>query len=303
MKRLLWMVIAGTLLVSVSQTQAQDLEPRAFSPAPVGMNFAVLGYGYSEGNVFFDQSLPVENATGVIHSAVAGYLRTLNFFGATGKLGAVVPFAWGDYKGLWLDEPAQAIRRGFADPKVSFAVNFVGAPARTLKELGTYREKTVVGASVLVNVPIGQYDSSKLINLGSNRWGFRGRIGASQRLGRWNLELMGDIYAFTKNPEAFGGVYYTQDPILAVQFNAIYQFRRGFWLGAGYGYGEGGQTTVNGVDKNTRQINKRFGATLVFPINPRNSLKLTYLESLSTRIGADFNRFGLFWQVRWGGGM
>ena len=66
----------------------------------------------------------------------------------------------------------------------------------------------------------------------------------------------------------------------------------------GYGNGEGGQKTVNGVDKNTRQVNRRFGATLVFPVNPWNSLKLTYLESLSTRIGADFNRFGLFWQVR-----
>jgi hypothetical protein len=290
-------------LVPVDQSYAQDLEPRAFSPAPVGMNFFQIGYGYADGNVFFDQSLPAEDVTGKMHSAVAGYLRTLGIFGATAKLGVVVPYVWGDWNGLWLDQPASASRRGIADPLVSVAVNFIGAPARTLRELGTYREGTVVGASVLASVPIGQYDPEKLLNLGSNRWGFRGRLGLSQRVKRWNFEVMGELWAFTKNPEAFGGVSITQDPILAIQLNAIYQFKRGFWAGVGFGYGEGGQTTVSGVEKDTRQTNNRFGATLVYPINKHNSLKLTYLNSVSTVIGADFDKLGLYWQVRWGGGL
>jgi hypothetical protein len=301
--RLLLLIVILSMLVLVPASTAQDLEPRAFSPAPVSMNFGLLSYGYGEGNVFFDQSLPVEDATGTLHSATMGYLRTLDFFGATAKLGAAVPFAWGDYKGLWLDQPASASRRGFADPLVSFAVNFVGAPARTLQELAAYREGTIVGASLLASVPLGQYDPSKLINLGSNRWAFRGRIGASHRLGPWSLELMGELWAFTRNPEAFGGVSISQDPLLAVQFNAIRQFRRGFWIGVGVGYGEGGQTTVSGVTKDTRQINKRFGATLVYPLDSRQSLKLIYFNSISTVVGADFDRWSLAWQVRWGGGI
>jgi hypothetical protein len=32
-------------------------------------------------------------------------------------------------------------------------------------------------------------------------------------------------------------------------------------------------------------------------------LKLNYLNSLSAVIGADFDKLGLFWQVRWGGGI
>jgi hypothetical protein len=304
-RRLTVLLIAMAAVASIpcQNASAQDLEPRAFSPAPVGMNFALVGYGYGEGNVFFDKALPVEDATGVLHSATVGYLRTLDLFGATAKLGAVFPFAWGDYTGLWLEQPAKASRRGFADPFVSFAVNFVGAPARTLRELATYRERTVVGVSLLTSIPIGQYDPTKLINLGSNRWAFRGRFGASQRLGRWNLELMAELWGFTRNPEAFGGVTISQDPILTVQVNVIHQFKRGFWLGAGFGYGEGGQTTVSGVEKDTRQVNKRFGATLVYPINFRHSLKLTYLNSISTLVGADFDKVGLSWQVRWGGGL
>lgn len=267
------------------------------------MNFGVLGYGYADGNVFFDQSLPVEDAVGKLHSATAGYLRTLDFFGVTGKLGAVVPFVWGDYHGLWLGEPASASRRGIADPLVQFALNFVGAPARTLSEWSKYKEQTIVGASVLATVPIGQYDPDKLINIGSNRWAIRARLGASHHLRRWYLELIGELWAFTRNNDTVDNGTISQDPILAIQFNAIYQIRRGFWLGAGFGYGEGGQTTVSGIEKETRQINKRFGVTLVVPVNRRHGLKLSYLNSLSTVIGADFDRLGLAWQVRWGGGL
>lgn len=292
------------MLVFMVSARAQDLEPRAFSPAPVGMNVVVIGYGYSEGNVFFDSALPVEDATGQLHSATFGAVRTLGLFGSTAKIGAVIPYVWGDWEGLWLGEPASTSRRGFADPALSLAVNFIGSPARSLKEFArTYREGTIVGAALLAITPLGQYDPEKLINLGTNRWAFRWRLGVSHRTGHWTLEAIGEVWTFTENSEAFGGNTIVQDPILAIQLNGIYQFKAGFWLGAGFGYGEGGQTTVSGQEKDTRQINKRWGAVLVYPLNRRNSLKLNYLSSLSTRIGADFDRLGLFWQYRWGGGL
>ena len=65
-------------------------------------------------------------------------------------------------------------------------------------------------------------------------------------------------------------------------------------MALGYGYGENGHTQVDGVGKDTQEINQRFRATLTIPINNRNSL--------SAVIGADFNRLGIAWQLRWGGG-
>jgi len=301
--KILSFLLVVLILASAIQAVAQDLEPRAFSPAPIGMNFGLVAYTYGTGNVFFDASLPVEEAKGTLQSVTLAYLRTINVFGATGKLAAVVPIASGDYEGLWLDEPASAFRRGLADPMINLAVNFVGAPASTLREMATYHESTVVGAAFLVKVPLGQYDPEKLINLGSNRWSFRGRLGGSQRVGRWNFELIGELWAFTENSEAFGANTISQDPILSIQTNVVYRFRRGFWGAAGFGYGEGGQTEVSGVEKDTNQINKRFGLTLVFPIGTRHSLKAAYLNSLSTRIGADFDSFTFGWQYRWGGGV
>ncbi len=39
---------------------AQELEPRAYSPSPVGVTFLVVGYAHSVGDVLFDPSLPFE---------------------------------------------------------------------------------------------------------------------------------------------------------------------------------------------------------------------------------------------------
>jgi hypothetical protein len=82
----------------------------------------------------------------------------------------------------------------------------------------------------------------------------------------------------------------------------IRQLPRGAWLGVGWGYGEGGRTTVSGQPKDTRQVNRRLGGVVSYPLSGRYSLKLGYIRGLSTRIGADFDSVSLHWQVRWGGG-
>ena len=42
--------------------RAQDLEPRSYANTPVGLNFLIAGYGYTEGTVAFDPSLPIADA-------------------------------------------------------------------------------------------------------------------------------------------------------------------------------------------------------------------------------------------------
>jgi hypothetical protein len=76
--------------VSVGQLRAQALEPRLLSPAPVGMNFGVLGYVFSSGDVLLDESLPFEDTEARLHSITAAYVRSIDFFGLAGRLTAVV---------------------------------------------------------------------------------------------------------------------------------------------------------------------------------------------------------------------
>ncbi len=290
------------LVTWVGVSTAQDLQPRAFSPAPVGLNTVLLGYAYSEGNVFFDQALLIEDATGEVHGATAAYVRTLGLFGKLAKLSAVVPYAWGDWSGTLDGVPASTSREGFPDPRVQLAVNFIGSPAVQLKDFRTYSEGTIVGTSLLAVMPLGQYDPTKLINLGSSRWAFRPRLGFSSRINRLTLEAMADVWFFTEIPEAYGQTTISQDPILAIHGNIIYILKNGVWMGISGGLSDGGSTTVNGVEKDNAQQNSRFAGTLAIPINRHYSIRFFYINSLRTALGADFEFYNVSLQYTWGSG-
>ncbi len=131
-------------------------------------------------------------------------------------------------------------------------------------------------------MPLGQYDPTKLINLGSSRWAFRPRLGFSSRINRLTLEAMADVWFFTEIPEAYGQTTISQDPILAIHGNIIYILKNGVWMGISGGLSDGGSTTVNGVEKDNAQQNTRFAGTLAIPINRHYSLRFFYINSIKT---------------------
>jgi hypothetical protein len=57
-----------------------------------------------------------------------------------------------------------------------------------------------LAAAVKVVVPTGQYDPTKLINNGSNRWAFKPELGYSERWGHWLLDAYGGAWFFTTKP-------------------------------------------------------------------------------------------------------
>jgi len=292
-------VVAGVMLGS--HLSAQGLEPRFLSPAPVGMSFALLGYGYSVGNVMLDQALPLEGTEARVHTVTAAYARSIHVFGLSGRVTAGVPLATSTWSGEVSSVDANTARNGLGDPLVGFAVNFVGAPALSITEYAAYRPRTIVGASLKVRVPLGQYDRTKFFNLGTNRWGVSPRLGVAQYLGRLTLEGYVSAWFFTPNGDFFNGSTVAQAPIVALQLHASYAFRRGFWGAVSFGQSFGGSTTVDGVDTDNAQSNNRLGATLAIPLSTAHALKFAFASGISTRAGADFDTFIVAWQYRWGG--
>jgi hypothetical protein len=159
---------------------AQDVQPRVYTPAPVGVNALTLNYAFSTGGVLFDKTVPVENVVGDVHSFSPAYSRTLGVFGLSARADIATPFVIGEWTGD-VDVPGDTTtsRTGFGDPLARFALFFVGAPARSPEEFVQMKTRTVVGATVRVRVPLGQYDADRFINLGSNRWAFSPQIGVS----------------------------------------------------------------------------------------------------------------------------
>ena len=74
--------------------RAQDIEPRAYSNAPVGVNFLIVGYAYTRGGLSFDSSLPISDAHLHTSNAVLAYARALDLWGNSGKVDVVVPYTW-----------------------------------------------------------------------------------------------------------------------------------------------------------------------------------------------------------------
>ena len=91
-----------TLMLLVSARGfSQELEPRGLTNIPVGTNIAVLGYGYASGNILFDPALPLEDVNANMHAIVVAYVRSINFFGMGAKANVILPFAAGDWEGVY----------------------------------------------------------------------------------------------------------------------------------------------------------------------------------------------------------
>ena len=61
-------------------------------------------------------------------------------------------------------------------------------------------------------VPLGQYDSTRLVILGTNRWTFRSEIDVSKAIESLTLELAQNVNFFTTNRNFFGGNQLDRDP-------------------------------------------------------------------------------------------
>jgi len=292
------------VLIAAAVVQAQDLEPRAYSNVPVGLNFAIAGYSYSEGDVATDASVPLEDGEIDLHSALLAYARVFGLFGRSAKADVVVPYAWVSGSANFAGTPVSRRVDGLADPRLRLSYNFYGAPALSMEESADYEQDLIVGASVQVTAPLGQYDSDKLVNIGTNRWSIKPELGLSKEWwGTLTTELAGGVVFFTDNDDFFGGRRREQDPIYSVQTHLIYSFRRGIWGALDATWYTGGETTIDGARRDDRQENTRLGATVAFPVNRYNSIKIHATTGLETRTGGDFDTIGVAWQVRWGGGL
>jgi hypothetical protein len=291
------------LAIVFSSAHAQDLEPRAYSNTPVGMNFLLTGFTYSKGGLVADPAIPLENADIENNGMFLGYMHAFDLWGMSSNFSIVAPYAFVSGSATFAGQPRERDVSGFADPRFQLTVNFLGAPALSLKEFAGYKQDILMGASLKVTPPVGQYDSSKLVNIGTNRWSMEPGIGISKEFGPIRTELAGGVTFYSDNNDYLGGQTFGVDPIYSIQGHIIYNFKSGIWCALDGTYYWGGLTVVNGIEGDTLQENTRVGGTLSLPVNRHNSVKLFVTSGVSTRTGSDFDTLGLSWQYRWGGGL
>lgn len=289
-------------LLGITVAKAQDAEPRSYSNTPIGLNFLIAGALYSQGKLAFDPNLSVADANFHSNTGLLAYVRSFDFAGQSAKFDVIVPASSFAARGFVDGQPREREMAGLGDPRFRVSVNLIGAPALSAKDFANYKQDLIVGVSLQVSAPLGQYDDSKLLNLGNNRWSFKPELGISKAVGPWTFELAPSVTFFTDNIDFFGGNNFAQAPFYAVQGHILYTFQSSAWIALDGVYFAGGRTSLNGVKSDNQQQNSRAGFTVGLPIDRNNSLKLSASTGVTTRTGSEFTAVGVAWQYRWGGG-
>lgn len=311
------MALAGSSAVAIGLAallmpmicDAQDLTPRAYLATPVSSNAINLTYAYSTGELVFEPTAPVTDASGTIHAPVVSLYHSFGLFGRSSSITVGLPFALGDLRGMVGGEGRAVTRRGLADSVIRLAVNIVGGPALKVEEfVKTPVSRSVLGASVRVLAPTGQYDPTRLINIGTNRWAFKPELGYTARAGHFIVDAFAGVWFFTAN-DSFAatedqprGSTRTQDPIAAFELHLSYDVKPRLWISADVNYWHGGRTSIDGVKSSlTLQANSRIGLTGSVPLTRHQSVKVSYSDGVLVRLGGNFRVLSAGWQYGWVG--
>jgi len=295
-------LVQATLLFLITITSVafgQEMEPRAYSPAPVGTQFVVFTYGYQSGDVLLDASLPLKDVSINLNAASFGYGRTFSLAGRQTNVAVLFPYLWGRAKGTVFEDQVNVRRSGGGDIRLRFSTLFKGGRALGPKEFATRKPGTLIGASVLIVVPTGQYDRQRLVNPGSNRWALKPEIGISKPIDRWTFEAMGGAWFFAANDSFLGQSRRAQKPLVSIQAAMIYTLRRRMWVSGNATFYAGGSTVLNEKANDDRQKNSRVGATFSLPLTQQQSLKVAWAKGVTARIGGNLNTIAVGWQYAW----
>ena len=287
--------------------KAQDLAPRAYIITPIHSNAVTLATSFFTGSIVFDGSIPITDATALVNVSVISYVHSFGFFGRTANFLAALPYGVGNFQGRVLSNETNVYRSGLLPCALRFSVNIKGGPAMDLEEFRKWRQKSIIGVSLKALPPTGQYDPSKLINYGTNRWALKPEIGLSERWGHWVLDAYGGAWFFTTNPEFFSRNQFnpnvtsqSQKPSGAFEGHLSYDVKPRLWASLDGNFWFGGITSLNGKESpGTYQRNSRVGVTVSIPVTNRQSLKFSYSNGAYIQYGGNYQNISLAWQYSW----
>jgi hypothetical protein len=280
---------------------AQELSPRAYWPTPVGTNLLVLAFQNTSGDILTDPSLPVSGVKSDLNFMQFGYQRTFDWFSRTGTLQINVPYSWGTTEGFLAGQYRERKTSGMADTQVRFAINLLGAPSMDQE---AFRQlladpQTIVGLSLLLKLPNGDYQPNKYINVGANRWAAKPAIGLIQPIVPGLLfEFEFGVWLYGSNDD-FLGQTSRQKPVYAAEAHLVKLTRSGVWASLDVNFYRGGRTSVDRISQANLQSNSRAGVTLFYPWKRRHGLRGSYSTGIYTESGGDFRTLNLSYTYAW----
>jgi len=138
------------LFLARSTLSGQELQPRAYLPAPVCVSFFGVAYSANAGGLLFDPSLPVMDVSVRADVETLSFGESLGLLGRSAQMLAVLPYVAADLSGKVGNSSGARHRSGLGDSTFRFAMNLHGARALNAQDFAAYRPKLIVGTSLTV---------------------------------------------------------------------------------------------------------------------------------------------------------
>jgi hypothetical protein len=285
-----WLVLASVVALGMlcPLTTLSQVPARLYWKSLAGGNAVPLMVTVASGNTNpFDPAHVVTPGGNVAATmALAGYVRTLSLFDRGATVALLVPVGHISSEVAVGVQSITETARGFGDPTLEVCVNIIGPPAQmNLVDALRYEPGFSLDLIADLAVPIGEYDTSRALNLGQNRW--YGRIGAPivWQIGPWvpgqrtTLEFVPGVWLFGKNDEYVGKTLST-DPLFQVDAHLTRDFTERLWGALDGAWYKGGKASVDGVEGEELN-NVALGFTLGYQINDNLGLTFGYKSTIN----------------------
>jgi hypothetical protein len=300
LKLALLTVLAG---LSLQPLKGQELSPRAYFITPVNANAITLIGSIYTGGVNFNGTVPITGATGTYGIPIFSYYHSFGIFGRSANVSGLLPYAVGHFQGSVLGTHMEIYRSGLMDTSFRVSVNLKGGPAMSPPRFAKWKQKTLLGLSLKVIAPTGQYDGTKLVNWGINRWAFKPDFGYSQRWGRTMVDAYGGAWFYTKNSASYSVPIpkpQTQAPIGSFEGHLSYDVKPKVWFSLDGNLWFGGVTSLNGIQNlKTRQTGSRVGVTGSYRLSQHQTIKVSYSNGIYLLFGGNYQNVSVAWQYSW----
>jgi hypothetical protein len=217
---------------------------------------------------------------------MAGYARTFSLFDRAAMAAIILPMGRISGDVIANGQTINQATNGFGDPMFEFNINVLGPPAqKNLVDALRYEPGFSLDAIVDLAVPIGDYDSSQVLNIGQNRW--YGRLGFPivWQLGPWvpgrrtTLEFLPAVWLFGNNDDYVGQTLET-DPMYQLDAHLTRDLNERLWAALDGAWYNGGKASIDGVE-GEKLDNLAFGFTLGYQISENLGLTVGYKSTVN----------------------
>jgi hypothetical protein len=270
-------LLALMLLLS-GRAEAQGDGPHNLPLIPIDTNiFAGMGMWLS-GNFNPAQTALIPGADVNVLAAPLTYIRTFPMGSHFGRLFVTVPLATLEASAEAFDprfgfyRVIERRRSGYMDPMVALHIGLLGAPALTLPEFVKHTKSFQLYGILGTSIPVGTYDSDRLINLGTNRWSFRTGIGMVVPFGTKHataLESANSVFFFTDNTDLLLADERAQDALFVSENHLTHNFTPRFWASLDLRYQVGGETATDGIEDGNKTEILGGGLSLGYQFTPQ----------------------------------